>query len=757
LKLFPVCGIIYTEIKGHSQKLTNKLFAGRKEKMSDRTKSFYLTASAFLILFSCCNRLSAKKLIVPDEYQTIMEAVEAADANDTVFIKAGVYNEQIRLGNGVKLIGEGMDKVTVKHKVHHNNVILCRYGNFEIKGMTIEQTHEGQISHGVSVAVFVVGASGKISDCRIKDAPGHGLAVKDRSHVVIQNCIIESNAYIGVYVIGNGASVESRGNKFSNNGKHGISFEKGANGIVENTICENNKSTGVFANHPESEITVRNSEFAGNERYGIYFGSINRGVVENNICSQNNNIGIYVTEQSKDVTVANNQCIENGMHGICFYKQSFGTIENNICRGNYENGIAISDYKSNPILKNNQAIANTGSGLYFVIGSSAVDVNNICRGNRGLTRGYLRRLLIEERFDELEQLAARLRKDKTKSLNGGSQLSYFYDALSERWGEPNENRNNLWPAHSKRKEQAFWSILERWKEQKPDSVTPLIVMAATRTHIGWIARGGGWAYEVTDRGWEIFHEELQKSWDIWMEAEKMDANDPALYRNCLWTALGMSKSNEELNEIFEKGVAIDPNYAPLYLMRATTLLPKWKGIRGELEAFAASAADSTKDKLGETMYARIAANVLEFTVLEHTATFDFSYERIQQGFLQLMEGFPNSEYFLNSYCAFACLYEDKETSKELFDKIADDWRLATWREKEVFNNYKAWANNEITLGQLNKNLQAANKIQKNRKQLDFIAKGYLPTVIKIFILMLIFVIAISGLIAALIVKKSKAS
>lgn len=54
-----------------------------------------------------------RRLIVPDQYKSIKAAIADASAGDTVFIKAGVYNEAIDFKDGINLIGEGAEKVKI--------------------------------------------------------------------------------------------------------------------------------------------------------------------------------------------------------------------------------------------------------------------------------------------------------------------------------------------------------------------------------------------------------------------------------------------------------------------------------------------------------------------------------------------------------------------------------------------------------------------------------------------------------------------
>ena len=55
----------------------------------------------------------ARTLNVPAAFATIQSAIDASDAGDLVLVAAGVYEEQIVLKDGVRLVGAGADLTTI--------------------------------------------------------------------------------------------------------------------------------------------------------------------------------------------------------------------------------------------------------------------------------------------------------------------------------------------------------------------------------------------------------------------------------------------------------------------------------------------------------------------------------------------------------------------------------------------------------------------------------------------------------------------
>ena len=701
-----------------------------------------------------------RTLVVPDEYKTIHTAMKAAESGDTVFVKAGIYEEdEITLKDGVKLVGEARDRVTLRIDIQKGrdvDVILADQPNGLIKNLTVE--HIGKTyAKRRQVGIFLVDSSVEVVNCRIRKSVGYGMVVKN-SQPVIRNCIFESNGFSGIKVIGkrsfpsildcnirsnqqNGVYFDSAGgglmenntveknewhgifvegaaetvklrkNHCRANGHNGIYVTKGAKVDVQENTCEDNRKSGILIYKEGAAATLKGNSCIENWENGIWFAEGARGVAENNTCEENSKSGILVSGEKTSAILRNNKCLSNGSNGIYFRWKATGTAEGNICNKNIYNGISAMYKGVITELKNNQCLANGRNGIYFGGGAGGIVESNICSENKwhGISIaniwsvptlknnrcsdnardsvyvekgefGPVRWLLVEEEFDELEEIAARLRAEKSRSYTGGWQLSHFYQYLGERWA-----------GHSPSKEEWLLGVLGRWRKEKPESVTPRIVMAKAYIKFGWFARGGGFAKTVTKEGWEVFHAKLRKAREVLKEAEKLSTKDPEVYCLLLRVEQNEGNSGVKMNRLFEKGIAIERGYTPLYHVRAHSLLPRWGGSKKELEAFARRAVKLTREQEGESLYAVIAASVLWPVGPEDYPKLKFSYPRIKQGCIDILERYPESDYYLNAYCFLASIYEDKETARELFDKIGNDWNWDAWNYQKYFNKYKNWA------------------------------------------------------------------
>lgn len=290
---------------------------------------------------------------------------------------------------------------------------------------------------------------------------------------------------------------------------------------------------------------------------------------------------------------------------------------------------------------------------------------------------YLR----QEDFTQLEQIADNLRKEKARSVGGNWILDYYYQNLALRWA-----------FYGPAREKWLFGVLDRWAKAKPDSVTPLIVIAKAQIDYGWQARGGGWAAEVTQEGWKSFDERLTIAWGLLKKAEQMPVKDPEVYSLFVKAGLGLGKSDEELDYYFNKGVEIEPGYWPLYYERATSLMPRWRGGKGDLEAFMDRAVEITKAKEGTSYYARISDAIFRYYKFdEFQKEYDIPYAKVKQSYWDLLERYPGTKYYLSAFCYYAARSKDKETARILYKRIGNNPDYSACRGKEAFDYYKNWA------------------------------------------------------------------
>jgi len=158
--------------------------------------------------------------------------------------------------------------------------------------------------------------------------------------------------------------------------------------------------------------------------------------------------------------------------------------------------------------------------------------------------------------------------------------------------------------------------------------------------------------------------------------------------------MGLGKTNKEMDALFEKGIAIEKCYWPLYENMALSILPRWGGRPGQLEAFARRAVELTQQKDGQILYFKIADAAIGMKNAEpkQFKQLGFSYKILQQAQDDLVKRYPdtNDNYLLNFSCFLACAYGDKDKAKNLFVQIGSNWVKSVWCDEDIFNKYKSW-------------------------------------------------------------------
>lgn len=77
-----------------------------------------------------------KTIVVPDEYSSIQEAIDAASEGDIIYVKSGTYNETILINKTLSLMGENKE-TTIINGYNKDPVVLIRKDNVKVTKLTI--------------------------------------------------------------------------------------------------------------------------------------------------------------------------------------------------------------------------------------------------------------------------------------------------------------------------------------------------------------------------------------------------------------------------------------------------------------------------------------------------------------------------------------------------------------------------------------------------------------------------------------------
>lgn len=124
---------------------------------------------------------------------------------------------------------------------------------------------------------------------------------------------------------------------------------------------------------------------------------------------------------------------------------------------------------------------------------------------------------------------------------------------------------------------------------QPDPEPDLLMWAgATRVKAAWEIRTGQRARDVGRERFERFHEMLAPALDPLLYAARTSLTPTALDQ-LQWYGLGMQVPREELDQLWERIVALDPHHHAALEGRLQVLCQKWQGSHEEMFAFAREA------------------------------------------------------------------------------------------------------------------------------------------------------------------------
>ena len=285
---------------------------------------------------------------VPDDYQTIQEAVDAASPGDVILVSAGTYYEHVTVNKTISLVGENRETTIIDNDSTGTGYIHVTADNVKISGFTIQNGGGIFLNHSNDNIIFMnTLVSNGYSGVSLRESFGN---------VVINNQILNNGGGVPGLMWGVGIELMYsnsniiKSNTISNNIVSGISISSSYGNIVNYNIVTNS-SMGVDLRASGNIVSYNVLSLNGD---GIALSGSGNTIKKNEIFK--NGIGIGIGYSSASVIKENN--ITENWHGITMAHGSPDIrIVCNIISKN-QNGI-LMHYSNGSIIYHNNFINNT--------------------------------------------------------------------------------------------------------------------------------------------------------------------------------------------------------------------------------------------------------------------------------------------------------------------------------------------------------------------------------------------------------------
>jgi hypothetical protein len=272
-------------------------------------------------------------------------------------------------------------------------------------------------------------------------------------------------------------------------------------------------------------------------------------------------------------------------------------------------------------------------------------------------------LLMQRAYGNLERAAADAHTSASLTDDGQPRLAAIYSGTAGCICG-NQLTEELWKIRGER--------LREWRDQYPKSVTARVALASFPLRYGWFLRGGGYSNTVSPDTWKQFANQVEAARNALNDLDADAKNGPGWFGAMLDVAIAQTWPRDRFNALYEQAAHEHPDYFPIYFAGASYYSPKWQGSIEDLRTFIERAADATRSKMGETLYARLTWS--------ETYAFDAGradWKRIKAGFERIVKDFPDP-WNINNYARFACMAQDWPTVERLAVQIGDKPVAMAW-------------------------------------------------------------------------------
>ena len=206
-----------------------------------------------LFVFLTIGNAQSKVIYVPDDYNKVQQAVDAAFEGDTIIVRDGIYSENINVHEGLTIRSEkGPENCIIKSASSNDNVFDIIRNHVNISGFTVRGAPLPY------AGIYLYGDYCHISNNICSDNyDGIQLSsLSSNNSIIDNNCC--SNRRYGIFLLSSNNNSITNNNCCSNKGS-GIALALSNDNRITKNQCSDNKYFGIFLDYSNANAIYLNN------------------------------------------------------------------------------------------------------------------------------------------------------------------------------------------------------------------------------------------------------------------------------------------------------------------------------------------------------------------------------------------------------------------------------------------------------------------------------------------------------------------
>ncbi|WP_157778681.1 DUF4034 domain-containing protein [Massilia violaceinigra] len=290
-------------------------------------------------------------------------------------------------------------------------------------------------------------------------------------------------------------------------------------------------------------------------------------------------------------------------------------------------------------------------------------------------------------YKKLDALYASYLEEKSMTADSISTLQAFFDGIAQSFNTCGSAPVTDDTAGAQE------ASLRAWSKASPKSPAPKLALAFFTVKYAWFARGAGYAPTVSPAEWKLFKLRMASAKAQLDALAATNKTNPAWYAAMLEVGVAQAETAQKFDALYEKGVAIAPYYMDLHYQAARYHTERWHGSKEEFNDVVERAVELTKERLGQTMYARMHWSHSQSSDMFTSG--DVHWPRMKTGFEDILATFDEKRT-RNYLGTFACIAKDASYLKKQLDVLGADVDPAFWGSKRNYAYCMALAKHSDT-------------------------------------------------------------